>query len=245
MTFKEEVKDGKVLYSDERFDFINEEGACLVDKSRHYGLTVREVKPTLEEEYHLGGNGQGSQTYLFQGNKVDVPGDPLSWLPHLWSTLISENEITSVLDVGSGIGYSSKWFSDQGMKTTAIEGLPYNVKNAVYPTIQHDLSKSAYLANNIDMVWCCEVAEHVDESAMEYFLDTVTNCRLLAITAAPPGDGGHHHVNCQPIEYWIKKIAERGMILSVDKTNQAREMSLAIGPRTDSHFQRNGLIFCR
>ena len=27
---------------------------------------------------------------------------------------------------------------------------------------------------------------------------------------------GHHHVNCQPKEYWIKLITERGYALSED-----------------------------
>jgi len=33
------------------------------------------------------------------------------------------------------------------------------------------------------------------------------NCgRYLAMTYAPLGSGGYHHVNCQPEEYWIKLI---------------------------------------
>ena len=247
MGFEEKIENGKVTYSDERFDFIEAEGACLIDKSRHYGLTVREVKPVVEEEYHLGGNGHGVQSYFSarHGKEIEVPGDPLSWLPSLWEKLIKEYDVKSVLDVGSGIGYSAKWFADRGLQSTAIEGLPYNVKNAVHPTVLHDLSRSAYTEGEYDMVWCCEVAEHVDENAIEYFLDTVTNCKLLALTAAPPGDGGHHHVNCKPVEYWIDKVQSRGMRIDVQKTNECRAISEAIGPRVDSHFMRNGMIFCR
>jgi|TARA_R110000824_G_scaffold60050_10_gene160903 hypothetical protein len=248
MGFREETKDGKVKYFDERFDIIEVDDVCLIDKSRHYGLTVREVKPALEQEYHLGGNGEGTQTYFskFLGKDVEVPGDPLSWVPTLWERLLQENDIKSVLDVGSGIGYSAKWFSDRGVNTTAIEGLSYNVKNAVHPTVLHDLSKSEYKTECMfDLVWCCEVAEHVSESAIDFFIDTITNCKVLALTAAPPGDGGHHHVNCQPVEYWIEKIQRTGMKLDIEKTNYMRSIASALGPRSDSHFQRNGMMFYR
>jgi predicted 3-demethylubiquinone-9 3-methyltransferase (glyoxalase superfamily) len=96
-----------------------------------------------------------------------------------------------------------------------------------------------------DLVWCCEVAEHVSESAIDFFVDTITNCRILALTAAPPGDGGHHHVNCQPVEYWIEKIEKSGMKIEVDKTNHMRSVAKSFGPRSDSHFMRNGMIFYR
>ena len=243
MATEEKIENGKVTYTDERFEFIEVDGACLIDKSRHYGLTVREVKPVTENQYHLGGNGEGIQTYVVDGNSIAVPGDPLSWLPSLWENLIQQHNIKTVLDVGSGIGYSAKWFADRGLEVTAIEGLPYNVKNAVHPTTLHDISKSAFTEGSYDLVWCCEVAEHIDESAVDHFIDTITNCRVLALTAAPPGDGGHHHVNCQPVEYWIEKVQAKGLAMDVQKTNEARQGAVAIGPRQDSHFMRNGMLF--
>lgn len=63
------------------------------------------------------------------------------------------------------------------------------------------------------------------------------------MTAAPPGDGGHHHVNCQLPDYWIDKLREKGMRFSFELTVKARERATSLKPGEKSHFARNGLIF--
>ena len=196
----------------------------------------------LKELWHLGGNGKGITVY----NGIEVRGDPGSWLPQLWKEIIRKYDIKSMLDVGSGLGYTSQWFSDNGVESTAIEGLPYNVKYAVHPTILHDLSKSSFVPNErFDLVWCCEVAEHIKEEYVDYLLETITNCRVLFLTAAPPGADGHHHVNCRREDYWIKKLAKYGMKYS-NETSKMKKLSNPHAPWCpQSHFQNCGMIFIK
>jgi hypothetical protein len=62
------------------------------------------------------------------------------------------------------------------------------------------------------------------------------------MTHALPGQGGYHHVNCQPPEYWINHMKERGYNLSEDN-----EIIRQIGSRdqTWNYFSQSGLIFIR
>lgn len=237
-----------ISYNDPRFNFklddTQKNAAWIIDKSRHNpSLKTHEIKPRNPHEAHLGGNGSG--VFFYEGNPPTlIAGDPLSWLPHLWHSLLVKTGAISVLDVGSGLGYASSIFSLLGAETTAVEGLKYNVENAIHPTIHHDLSKEAFKTNKpFGLVWCCEVAEHVDPKNITPFLETITNCDTLALTAAPPGDGGHHHVNCQPREYWIEKVKSYGLYFDADETEYMRKIAVAHGERKDSHFQRNGMIF--
>ena len=74
------------------------------------------------------------------------------------------------------------------------------------------------------------------------FLDTLANGRIVAITHALPGQGGHHHVNCQPAEYWIEKMAARGYRLT-QGYETFRRISEPGGYPT--YFQASGLVFIR
>jgi len=62
------------------------------------------------------------------------------------------------------------------------------------------------------------------------------------MTHAVPGQAGHHHVNCQPAEYWVEKLATRGFRLARDndlmKEIAGRELCW-------NHFTRRGLLFTR
>jgi len=226
---------------------------CSAYITTKQGSSVNVIRPLYENEKHLGGNSEGVAYYpwKFQDElgreytqQVPVYGDELSYVPFLWNWVIDKYKIKTMLDVGSGLGYAGQYFVQNNIDVTAIDGLTYNVKNAVIPTIQHDLAESIFKTEEkFDFIWTCEVAEHIDEAHIDKFLSTVTNGKVLAITAAPPGDGGHHHVNCRPLDYWIEKITNYGMKFSFDATIEARKFALALGKRRDSHFARNGLIF--
>ena len=57
-----------------------------------------------------------------------------------------------------------------------------------------------------------EVAEHIDPELEDKFLDWITQGDRTLLTAAPPGQGGEHHVNEQPKEYWIERMSDRGFV---------------------------------
>ena len=94
----------------------------------------------------------------------------------------------------------------------------------------------------VDLVWSCEVAEHIVPERVDFFVDTLANGRVVAMTHALPGQGGHHHVNCQPAEYWISKMSERGYSLFA-----GNEMirQVALGDLPGNYFTKSGLLFLR
>jgi hypothetical protein len=167
-------------------------------------------------------------------------GDIHTWCPALWRYLVERFGIRSVLDVGCGEGHAVLFFHRLGLFAHGIDGLALNVARAVVPIAQHDLTASRYIMP-VDLVWSCEVAEHIDPTVGHY-VGTLTNGRVVAMTHAVPGQDGHHHVNCQPDEYWIAQLASCGYRLS-DDTRILRE--IAGKDHAWNHFARSGLVFTR
>jgi SAM-dependent methyltransferase len=179
------------------------------------------------ERPDLGGNIRGGDIHTFS--------------PNVWRFLIERFAVRSVLDVGCGEGHAVSFFHRLGVIAAGIDGLERNVKNAVHPIALHDLLTGPFVMP-VDLVWSCEVAEHILPEKVDFFLDTLANGRVVAMTHAIPGQGGYHHVNLQPSEYWIEKMESRGYVLS-DSTPVGRR----IAAREDDlvFFQTSGLIFIR
>jgi len=146
-----------------------------------------------------------------------------------------------MLDVGCGEGHAVLFFTRCGVHAHGIDGLIKNVERAVIPIAHHDLLRGPYIMP-VDFVWSCEVAEHISEDKVDYYLETLTNGRVIAMTHAVPGQGGHHHVNCQPSEYWIEKMARRGFGL---ERSQNYYRKIAAKDDVQNYFQQTGLIFVR
>ena len=181
----------------------------------------------IDEKYpHLGGN-------IFEG-------DECTFCPEVWSALVADYKIKTVLDIGCGTGKSTQYFAGLGCQVIGVEGLPSNVTECKQPTITHDISKSPLLINNIEMIWCCEVIEHIEQAAQNNLLQMLANCKILVMTYAEPGQSGHHHVNCQTQEYWIAELAKYNMHYNTQLTEKYR----ALGPKKN-HFSWHGLIFIR
>jgi len=133
------------------------------------------------------------------------------------------------------------FFHRLGIRAHGIDGLLANVRRAVTPIALHDLLAGPYVMP-VDLVWSCEVAEHIAHEKVNHYIDTLVNGRIIAMTHALPGQGGYHHVNCQPKEYWTKLIIERGYVLSED--NQII-MEISSKDQTWNYFSKSGLVFLR
>jgi hypothetical protein len=63
-----------------------------------------------------------------------------------------------------------------------------------------------------DLISCVEVAEHIPAERADELVEACCerSSRWIYFSAAPPGQGGHGHVNEQPRAYWEAKFAARG-----------------------------------
>jgi SAM-dependent methyltransferase len=68
--------------------------------------------------------------------------------------------------------------------------------------------------SGFDLALCLEVAEHLPAWHSGKLLTIVTGPRRLVFSAAQLNQGGRLHVNEQPGQYWIDRLAARGCHLS-------------------------------
>jgi len=195
------------------------------------------METTATIEPHLGG-------YMHDG-------DPATTFPTMWKFLVNDKKIKSVLDVGCGRGHALKIFQDQGCRILGIEGCRDAVETSIVPgrvkcfdfTYQKVVPQKDF-----DLVISVEFVEHVEEKYKENFLACFDKGKYIAMTFAGPGQGGHHHVNCQPAEYWIEEIEKRGFMYNEKYTkilkDKALEDRFTYCPTFDgNHFEHRGLFF--
>lgn len=188
----------------------------------------------------------GSLGEVFDESKPHLGGNSSVHNPHTfcagsWKYVINKYNIKSVLDVGSGYGFTPKWFSEQGLKAYAIEGLQKNVDNAVYPTECVDLTERSYTVD-VDMVNCVEVVEHIEEKYLDNLLTTLTCGKYLFMTHGLPRQRGHHHVNNQPTQYWIDHLAARGFYESEEDSGHIKKIALE---ENVTHVIQTGMLFIK
>jgi SAM-dependent methyltransferase len=185
---------------------------------------LRVLAPAEAVEAHLGGN--------------LVEGDALTFAPRAFDYLVDRFAVASVLDLGSGLGHAARYFKKRGCDVLAVDGLAVNVKQALYPTVQIDLTRQPVLTR-VDLVHCQEVVEHIEEAFLENLLSSLVTGRIIVMTNALPGQDGYHHVNCQPTEYWVNHLASRGCTVLAEDTRRVRKLAEADGAL---YLARTGLV---
>jgi hypothetical protein len=129
--------------------------------------------------------------------------------------LQTELQAGSVLDIGCARGaWLSSWLHHGAREVLGVDGAYIDTAQLKIPRaafLARDLSQPLNLGRQFDVVQSLEVAEHLPASTAERFVDNLTcHGRVILFSAAIPGQGGEHHVNEQPLEYWRGKFAARG-----------------------------------
>jgi SAM-dependent methyltransferase len=151
--------------------------------------------------------------------------------------MISKYKVESYLDVGCGPGGMVELAASKGLSVLGIDGdFTLNHKEK---TLIHDYTKGpADIVEKFDMAWSCEFLEHVEEKYMPYYMDSFKKAKYVVCTYAVPGQWGHHHVNCQTMDYWKQKFSDYGFKFSATETLKLREASTM--PAV--HFKRSGMF---
>jgi len=75
-----------------------------------------------------------------------------------------------------------------------------------------------------DVAISIEVAEHLPEKISGRYVALLARLSsVIVFTAAPPGQGGHDHVNEQPPSYWISKFQALGFAYDEELSRLWRE----------------------
>jgi 2-polyprenyl-3-methyl-5-hydroxy-6-metoxy-1,4-benzoquinol methylase len=133
--------------------------------------------------------------------------------------LITAFPIRSIVDFGCGRGAWLNVWAKGGAAVTGVDG-PFVDKQQlmINPACFHDadLAGPIDLGRQFDLVQSLEVAEHLPETSAEEFVETlVAHGSRVLFSAAIPGQGGEHHINEQPLEYW-RDIFRRHGYVAVD-----------------------------
>lgn len=152
---------------------------------------------------------------------------------------IDTHNIKSMLDVGCGPGGQVMQAIDMGLDAVGIDG-DFTIDRLGDHWHIHDYTKGPTALNRqFDLVWSCEFVEHVYEQYMGNFLQDFAKGTWVCMTYAPPGYPGHHHVNCQPAEYWIHALREIGYEYCEQNTQAVRARS----NQKKKFIKKRGLVF--
>jgi SAM-dependent methyltransferase len=121
-------------------------------------------------------------------------------------------EVSSVVDVGCGVGTWLVAFADAGASDVLgldgdyVDRSQLHIPAASFAAV--DLTCPPALSRRFDLAISMEVAEHLDERYADGFIDFLTSLSdVVLFSAAIPGQGGVEHVNEQWQGYWAQKFA--------------------------------------
>lgn len=114
---------------------------------------------------------------------------------------------STIIDVGCAIGEYVKWFNENGYLAWGIEGSNASQEFWLTPQISvtdiREPLPDAVNKYHYNLAMSLEVAEHIEPEYTETYLENLTRLsETILITAAPPGQKGHGHVNCQEKGWW-------------------------------------------
>jgi SAM-dependent methyltransferase len=166
----------------------------------------------------------------------------------LAQTIIEVFRPSSVVDVGCGSGGISAALRAGGVKQI----YPFDFSQASVDMTQKrgftsarrlDLTQAKEIPATADLCLCLEVAEHIPRKFERHLVALLSRVApVLVFTAAPPGQGGHLHVNLRSQGHWKQLFREQGM--EHDNSSQQR-MFRIFGGRMIRDYSTNLLVFRR
>jgi len=122
----------------------------------------------------------------------------------------------TAVDWGCGAGLHAAALGRRGVAVLGVDAVRVDadLRAPDVELLQRDLTQPVALPDSFeryDLALCLDVLEHVHEAQSSAVLANVTRgAALVILSCAPPGQGGHHHVNEQPRRYWVARMAELG-----------------------------------
>ncbi|MEM9822423.1 MAG: methyltransferase domain-containing protein [Bacteroidota bacterium] len=247
--FQRSAKSLKKLRLQRRYPALYQ----IYDKNKHQPM-IKSLKRTAKKVLVKMGLKQPARHYMeiseghLGGYIIDKPA-PGTWCPEIWDWCVKDLGVESMLDVGCGMGFVMEYFAQSGVASFGVDGSPSAIEKNVMDAAllkKHDFTLGPWQPERAyDLVWSSEFLEHVEQQYEPNFFVTFQAARkYLMVTFAVPGQGGHHHVNEQYGEYWIKRFAEIGFAYDDELTQKARQLLPQQGMK-GMQFRDKGLVFKR
>ena len=134
----------------------------------------------------------------------------------IWQVLtLNSMTLRSVIDIGCGRGVWLDEFSKRGVAHVKGRDGPWVQKANPLVASENfeatDLAKPFCEDLKFDLAMSLEVAEHLDEGKADGFVASLAGLSdTIMFSAAIGGQGGQHHVNEQPLSYWVAKFEGHG-----------------------------------
>lgn len=117
--------------------------------------------------------------------------------------------IRSMIDIGCGPAGMTEYANLMGIYAIGIDG-DTSLGEKPYVKFHDYVEGKLQLFETFDLAYSTEFLEHVEEKFLPNFMPSFQKAKYAFVSAAPKGQGGHHHVNENSKEYWIEKFAEYG-----------------------------------
>ena len=173
-----------------------------------------------------------SDTTMFTGKKFAKLLKRNRWNPDgrcIAEAIANVAHPKSALDLGCGTGRVIGALFDYCGCTdvVGVEGSP-GVRKHLYPSIASnvvckDVTKAFTLPHDLfDLVICTEVAEHIEQPYSAALVSNICNHsgNFVLFSAAPPGQKGTGHINCQKWKFWGDLFTNQGFAVDDTATKQ-------------------------
>jgi SAM-dependent methyltransferase len=153
-------------------------------------------------------------------------------------------EVTSVVDVGCGVGGWLREFSKHGVDDyLGIDGSYVKRDQLQIPPDKfrpRDLTELRDIGRRFDLACSLEVAEHLPEKCAEQFVSALVKAApVIVFSAAIKGQGGTNHINEQWQSYWSKLFENHGYVV-IDFLRRA----VFADRRVEPWYRQNTLVYC-
>ena len=125
----------------------------------------------------------------------------------------------SIVDIGCGRGtWLSEWRNQGITDVLGVDGGHQDVNRLLIPKEsfqEYNLNRPFSVSRQFDLATCMEVAEHLDPSAADTVVQTLTGLSdIIVFSAAVPNQGGFRHINEQWPAYWAKKFEAKDYVFT-------------------------------
>lgn len=139
--------------------------------------------------------------------------------------LLNSMQIKTILDLGAGPGQYAQYFDNNNIPCDCYDGNPHTETLSNGKCKVLDLTNTISLNKKYDCVLSLEVGEHIPAEYETVFIENIVNhaSKLIIISWATIGQGGHGHVNEKPNDYIENRFLEYNWVRVKEAEKKLRE----------------------